>query len=82
MSCIEVLEQFYPNPVTERITLDGALGLVECDVAYPTALFVRYFQSMIPPLQASELAVARALGCRRFDVSLDQIAKRLGMDGR
>jgi hypothetical protein len=37
----------------------------------------RYFLRLTPPLPASEVEAARALGRRRFNVFLDQIANRL-----
>jgi hypothetical protein len=43
---------------------------------------VCYFLSMPPPLPASEVEAAQALACRRFNLFLDQIANRLGTDGR
>jgi hypothetical protein len=45
-------------------------------------LLGRYFLSMTPPLPASELEAARALGRRRFNLFLNQMANRLGTDGR
>jgi hypothetical protein len=81
--------------VTERVARDGlaievergrkALGRVAWDVAamaYLTALLGGYFLSMTPPLPASEVEAARALGRRRFNVLVDQIANRFGTDGR
>jgi hypothetical protein len=43
---------------------------------------VRYFLSMTSPLPASQVEAALALGRRRFNVFLDQIANRLATDGR
>jgi hypothetical protein len=37
---------------------------------------------MTPPLSASEVEAVRELGRRRFNVFLDQMANRLGTDGR
>src|SRR5262245_27061744 len=46
------------------------------------ALFVRYFLTITPPLPESEQEPARLLGRKRFDVFVDEIARRMGSDRR
>jgi len=61
----------------------GALGRLERDVAIATELlatFVRYFVTITPPLAASEMEAARALGQQRFQQIIAGIARRLNSD--
>jgi hypothetical protein len=41
------------------------------------ALFVRYFLTITPPLPASERKAAQALGRERYQIFIEQIAKRV-----
>jgi hypothetical protein len=50
--------------------------------AETVALFVRYFLTITPPLPESEQEPARLLGRKRFDVFVDEIARRMGGDRR
>jgi hypothetical protein len=44
------------------------------------ALFVRYFLTITPPVPESERHAAEALGRERYEIFIQQIAKRIGSD--
>jgi len=55
----------------------------ECAIIGETvALYVRYFLTITPPLPESEQEAARLLGRKRFDVFVEEVARRLGGDRR
>jgi transcriptional regulator of met regulon len=68
------LEQL--NRTVTRIDRDLAI------TAETVGLFVRYFLTITPPLPESEQEPARLLGRKRFDVFVDEIARRMGGDRR
>jgi hypothetical protein len=64
------------NRTVARIDRDMAI------TAETVALFVRYFLTVTPPLPESEQEPARLLGRKRFDVFVDEIARRMAGDRR
>ena len=64
------------NKTAARIERDMTIA------AETVALFVRYFLTITPPLPESEQEPARLLGRKRFDVFVDEIARRMGGDRR
>jgi Ribbon-helix-helix protein, copG family len=64
------------NKTVARIDRDMAI------TAETVALFVRYFLTVTPPLPESEQEPARLLGRKRFDVFVDEIARRMAGDRR
>ena len=60
----------------DRIDRDSAI------TAETVALYVRYFLTITPPLPESEQEAARLLGRKRFDVFVEEVARRLGGDRR
>jgi Ribbon-helix-helix protein, copG family len=64
------------NRTITRIDRDIAI------TAETVALFVRYFLTITPPLPENEQEPARLLGRKRFDVFVDEIARRMGSDRR
>jgi predicted transcriptional regulator len=65
--------------------LNRTVARIDRDLAITTetvALFVRYFLTITPPLPESEQEPARLLGRERFEVFLDEIARRMAGDRR
>jgi hypothetical protein len=56
-----------------RMARDGQVALEAL------ALFVRYYLTITPPLQAEDKDAARALGHERFETFVQQIGKRLAV---
>ena len=71
---LQILSQHATARTLRRLERDLAI------TAEMTAMFMRYFLTITPPLPANEHAAARALGHLRFDQVIEEIAKRIRTD--
>jgi predicted transcriptional regulator len=71
---LQALQQEQAARTLRRLERDLAI------TAELTAMFMRYFLTITPPLPESEHAAARALGLLRFDQVIEEIAKQLRTD--
>lgn len=76
------IEEVLARRLNESHKVVGAIGRDVALVTEMIALFVRYFLTITPPLPESEQEPARLLGRKRFDVFVDEIARRMGGDRR
>jgi hypothetical protein len=70
-------------PALQQEQTARTLRRLERDLAITaelTAMFMRYFLTITPPLPESEHAAARALGLLRFDQVIEEIATRIQTD--
>jgi hypothetical protein len=73
-SDLQALQQEQAARTLRRMERDLAI------TAELTAMFMRYFLTITPPLPESEHAAARALGLLRFDQVIEEIATRIRTD--